>query len=197
MDPLNSKSLKSSLSEEDACNPLYWYPRNLPEHCYFKITLKPGPKPAPAILPVPLPSQQFPMGPMPPMFPVLPPYPISPGYPMPLPMPMSPPSMPPMPLPFGIPLAPSNPMLPVAGVPAMVYPGFSHYRPQYQVGMVPGIPGMVTHDGGINILPFSDAYADLLEKHKQKMIRKKIKRVLDNYDGYSGRRGGRRRRYRN
>lgn len=61
--------------------------------------------------------------------------------------------------------------------------------------MVPGIPGLVSPDGGINILPFSDAYADMLEKHKQKMIRKRLQKLLNEYDKYpwkSRRKGNRR-----
>lgn len=50
--------------------------------------------------------------------------------------------------------------------------------------MVPGIPGLVSPDGGINILPFSDAYSDMLEKHKQKMIRKHLQKLISEYDNF-------------
>lgn len=61
--------------------------------------------------------------------------------------------------------------------------------------MGPGLPGLVAEDGGINIMPFSDAYADLLEGHKQKMVRIRLQKVLDEYDRHK-KKVGRRRRYR-
>lgn len=178
MDPLIGKPLKNKPPGQDLCNPLYWYPRTIPEHCYFKDKLKPdgsNPMSKPLPVPVPMPPQLFPI-PMPPMYPLVPTsYPKPPDFPMPMP--------PPMPLPFGVPLAPTNPMLPTAGVPAYSYPTlFPLYREKQQAGMVPGIPGLVTHDGGINIMPFSDAYADMFEEYKQRIIRKKIQKVLDDYD---------------
>lgn len=57
-------------------------------------------------------------------------------------------------------------------------------QPHSGIGVVPGIPGLVSPDGGINIMPFSDAYSDMLEKHKQKMIRKRLQKLLNEYDRY-------------
>ncbi|CAB3225191.1 unnamed protein product [Arctia plantaginis] len=182
---------------EDPCNPLYWYPRAIPEYCYNEKEMIPKPdifqQPIPMPIPVPLP---------PPM-----------KLPQPVPFPQLVPSFMPAiyPLPFGIPLAPTNPMLPIAGFPYPPSPEympkptpplmpppppkpllpspFATYVPPYGIqrrglSMVPGLPGLVSPNGGINILPFSDAYADLLEKHKQKMIRKRLQKLLDEYDKY-------------
>lgn len=194
---------------EDPCNQLYWYPRAIPEYCYTKKEILPKADmfqhPIPMPIPVPLP----------------PPMPL-PG-PVPLPQ-LFPPFLPAIyPLPFGIPLAPTNPMLPIAGFPYPPVPEyitkptpplipppllqspFASYIPPYGIqrrglSMVPGLPGLVSPSGGINILPFQDAYADLLEKHKQKMIRKRLQKLLDEYDRYpyngsheSSRRGNARR----
>ncbi|CAG4929793.1 unnamed protein product [Parnassius apollo] len=173
---MNTRKLHSTLPKgEDPCNPLYWYPRNIPKYCDFqKIPkpVKPENRPLPMPIPVPLP---------------LPP----PNAIVPLP----PPSLIPPPLPFGVPLAPPSPMMPVVGIPypAPPNPGFSamFHNPiipsvygNQKAAMVPGLPGIVTHDGGINILPFSDAYSDLLEKQKQKMLRRKLQRILKDYEDF-------------
>lgn len=189
---------------DNPCNPLYWYPRQIPEYCYHikGIKSKPpsnrDPRPIPMPIPIPIPPIPAPIPvPAPPILPPIIPQPI-------MPLPYS--------LPFGIPLAPTNPMLPVAGIPLPpqgmyppqpIYPPlppiglppqvaspFATYVPPYGIhrrpmSMVPGLPGLVAPDGGINILPFSDAYADLLEKHKQKMIRRRLQKLLDEYDTYN------------
>ncbi|XP_075990922.1 uncharacterized protein LOC142986350 isoform X2 [Anticarsia gemmatalis] len=192
---------------DDLCHPLYWYPRKVPDFCFYRKKIVDGPcltEDSPPIpMPIPIPS------PVP-----VPPMPV-PGIPIPapgIPMPgyQVPAGAVPYPLPFGIPLAPSYPMLPVASIgnimPAVplpaplpppvtpapappIIPRFPAYIPPYGVhrrsmSMVPGLPGLVAPDGGINILPFSDAYADLLEKHKQKMIRLRLQKLLDEYDGF-------------
>ncbi|XP_014369684.2 sulfated surface glycoprotein 185-like [Papilio machaon] len=176
MDIQKSKKYNIIPKVEDPCNPLYWYPRPIPDYCYFNNgpkTEKPIIGPIP--MPIPVPVFPKPIGPVP----LLPPPP-SPLVPAPLPV--------------GVPFAP-NPMMPVSsGVaypiasnplppPFLPYNTYASYGNQ-QAGMVPGIRGIVTHDGGINILPFSDAYSDMLEKHKQKMIRRKLQRVLDDYEDY-------------
>ncbi|KPI91923.1 hypothetical protein RR46_08349 [Papilio xuthus] len=175
MDIQNSKKYNTIPKGEDPCNPLYWYPRRIPDYCYFKTgpkTEKPITGPIP--MPIPVPVFPKPIGPVP----LLPP----------------PPPIIQAPLPVGVPFAP-NPMMPVSsGVaypiasnapppPFLPYNTYASYGNQ-QAGMVPGIRGIVTRDGGINILPFSDAYSDMLEKQKQKMIRRKLQRVLDDYEDY-------------
>ncbi|KOB69520.1 Uncharacterized protein OBRU01_14405 [Operophtera brumata] len=198
MDPLAQKPLKPFLPGEDPCNPLYWYPKPIPEYCNKPkqpavprqpLPLPPQPLPSP---PQPLPFR--PMMPIPPiaipvpypMPPLMPPYPPQPipcfpsAEPQFLPPPMPqflPPPMLQIPAPYGVPLVPTNPMVPFAGMP---YPPI--FPPRPQAGLVPGIPGLVSQDGGINILPFSDVYSDMLEKHKQKMIRKRLQKVLDEYE---------------
>lgn len=209
MDPLNFRPLPNAWPKgEDPCNPLYWYPRNIPEYCqYNKVTPKiveatPVP-PLPMPIPVPIPvlprlpiAPSLPMQPvpMPPPMPMPPPIPMPMLPPMPIPMPQIPqflpmpnpfPVMPP--LPYGIPIQPFSPMLPVGGIP---YPGYppplGSLLPPYGIesrgAMVPGLPGLVSPDGGINVLPFSDAYSELLEKHKQKMIRKKMEKIIAKYE---------------
>ncbi|KAH9637298.1 hypothetical protein HF086_006942, partial [Spodoptera exigua] len=244
---------------EDPCNPLYWYPKPIPEFCNYRNMPTPPPsdgsdKPVPVPIPVPLPP------PIPIPVPVLPPpvvHPTVPSDPLP-PIAVPHPIMPlPIPLPFGIPLAPTNPMVPVAGIPlpppqmapspepcpppppysvpyspsfgppyrspfspavqpplpfAQFYPPMSPYPAAYPspypapypqpyaapyaapypapypmpphkgIGMVPGIPGLVSPDGGVNIMPFSDAYSDMLEMHKQKMIRRRMQKMLEDYE---------------
>ncbi|CAF4744735.1 unnamed protein product [Pieris macdunnoughi] len=160
LDSLAMKNFKEKPGE-DPCNPLYWYPRHIPEYCQYRAPNKPDIKlPIQVPLPVPLP--------------------LVPPMPVPLPIP---------PLPYGVPIVPSNPMIPI--VPNLYYPPISSHSapfyPQPQAAMVPGISGIVSRDGGINILPFSDAYADMLEKHKNNMIRRKLERLLDRFDEYPNR----------
>ncbi|XP_047544400.1 formin-like protein 2 [Vanessa atalanta] len=121
-------------------------------------------KPVPAMIPLPAPPPLLPI-PLPLPAPIPPPLPAP--FPPPLPSPYPPliPAMPPLPF---MPFEPySNPMIP-------------SYSPAFppQVGMVPGLPGIVSDDGVINILPFSDVYADVLEKHKDRMIRRKLSKLL-------------------
>ncbi|KAJ8737733.1 hypothetical protein PYW08_000328 [Mythimna loreyi] len=217
---------------EDPCNPLFWYPHQIPEYCHFRQMSTPPTEPWPELpipIPVPIPAP-LPMLPPPEVPPLVMPPHVMPPEPFP-PIPVPHPVMPlPMPLPFGIPLAPTNAMVPVAGVPLpppppvfpmpmppqyplpypppygspypppvpapypppfpAPYPG--PYPPPYPspypmpprngLGMVPGIPGLVSPDGGINIMPFSDAYSDMLENHKQKMIRRRLRKFLNNYE---------------
>ncbi|XP_046977631.1 leucine-rich repeat extensin-like protein 6 [Vanessa cardui] len=152
-------------SSFDPCNPLYWYPRHIPEYCNFRTTEKPDPAMIPLLDPPPLQPIPLPMpAPIPPPLPVPFPPPLPPQYP-PL---IS--GMPPSPfMPFGLPY--SNPMFP-------------NYSPAFpaQIGMVPGLPGIVSDDGGINILPFSDVYADVLEKHKNRMVRRRLNKFLDSQE---------------
>ncbi|XP_063634229.1 uncharacterized protein LOC134804861 isoform X2 [Cydia splendana] len=173
MDPLNLVPSKPHLRGEDPCKPLYWYPRQIPDYCY-------APKPDVAPMPLPLP-------PLPPPVPLPMPL-LPPPMPLPVPMPMYlpmpgplalPPPMPglmplppyaaPAPIPLGSPAFPPN-LLPGPAIPAI------------QRGLVPGVEGLVSPDGAINILPFSDAYSELLEKHKQKMIRRRLQKLLDEYE---------------
>nr|XP_021187887.2 uncharacterized protein LOC110374491 [Helicoverpa armigera] len=256
--------LNDTRTGDDPCNPLYWYPKNIPEYCNFRKLPTPPTVPRPEIpIPVPIPVPIPPHLPIPmpiippPVIPpiMMPPDITPPGPPPPIMLPH--PVMPlPMPLPFGIPLAPTNPMVPVAGIPLppppvypMAYPppypapypspygspyphpmspplpyppSISHHLPYHSpiappfpsplpgpfpgplpgpfpglpphfsspfpvpprrgIGLVPGIPGLVSPDGGINIMPFSDAYSDMLEKHKQKMIRRRLQKMLSEYD---------------
>lgn len=177
MDPLPSKP---KMRVSDPCNPLYWFPKNIPEYCYYPKPPSPVPAPPSPLIPFPIP--------LPPQMPFVMPVAYPPMFP-----PMVPPaSMPP--LPFGVPIAPSNPMLPVAGIPypppalpAPIGPPLPPSLPTHTVqlaGMVPGLPGLVSSDGGINVLPFSDAYSDVLEKQKNKLIRKKMRKVLRDYEYY-------------
>ncbi|KAJ0183758.1 hypothetical protein K1T71_000181 [Dendrolimus kikuchii] len=201
---------------ENPCNPLYWYPKPIPEHCFVST---PAPKPAavvvPAPVPVPIPIQPLPVSFIPPMpkippMPVIPPIPPLmppfPAPPLPLPVPLVPlPPIPsidthsPEPLPFGVPMIPGMPAPPIPRIPYPAYPpsapyGYPNigyeipniaygipniYMGRRQVGMVPGLPGLVSPDGGINILPFSDVYADMFERYKQKTITKKLKKMGD------------------
>ncbi|XP_063394440.1 inverted formin-2-like isoform X2 [Cydia fagiglandana] len=176
MDLLNLVPSTPHLRGEDPCKPLYWYPRQIPDYCY-------APKPDVAPMPLPLPP------PPPPMLLPLPP------PPMPLPLPMPPPPMPlpmPMYLPMPGPLALPPPIpglmpLPQYAAPAPMPLGSPAYPPNLlpgpiQRGLVPGVEGLVSPDGAINILPFSDAYSELLEKHKQKMIRRRLQKLLDEYE---------------
>ncbi|XP_034839136.1 uncharacterized protein [Maniola hyperantus] len=200
MDPIKMNSIKSKMPpDEDPCNPLYWYPRNIPEFCNFANTPRPvsseeppiGPAPSPPLPPV-APPVLVPM--MPPPVPVLPP-PV-PILPQPIPILPSPPLIARAP---SLPLFPAPPPAPLISISSNPYPyshinpisGFSPhllpYHPSFQrpqTGFVPGMHGLVTKDGGINIMPFSDAYADMLEKHKNKMIRRKLHKILDKYEYY-------------
>lgn len=145
-------------SNDDPCNPLYWYPKNIPDYCSSISTLKPFPSENinPFLIPTDLPPPPIPFPQMP-VIPVpFPQIPIMPG-----------PSLPTMP--YGVPYP----------VP-MLHSFYPHFRPK--LGMVPGLPGIVSSDGGINIMPFSDAYADMLEKHKNKMIRKRLHKIIDKYE---------------
>ncbi|CAH0716458.1 unnamed protein product, partial [Brenthis ino] len=168
MDPLNHKlSYKYNSNLEDPCNPLYWYPKNIPEYCQFRINIAPNRHEHP-VTSIPLPEPPRPSLPqlLPPVLPIAPP----------LIMPPPPPLLP------IISMLPSAPLLPEFNIrPKSPY---NIMLPQSQAGMVPGLPGIVSRDGGINIMPFSDAYADMLEKHKNKMIRKKLRKIVNKYDYY-------------
>ncbi|XP_031767190.1 uncharacterized protein LOC116413267 [Galleria mellonella] len=173
MDPLNIRSTQDTWHRgKDPCNTLYWYPKQIPNYCYI-TTPKPeiGAPRVPIPLPIPVPLPLAPMFPAPPA----------------------------LPLPYGIPVAPSNPMLPIAGVPysAPIVP--FQYQPYYrrnQLGMVPGLPGLVTRDRGINIMPFSDVYSDLMEKQKKKMLTEKLWQIFKAYDDYPWHRRIRSKKYR-
>lgn len=157
---------------------------------------EPMPIPLPEIppLPIPLPIMPLPM-PLPFGIPLAPTNPMVPvaGIPLPpppLPMPFPPHQYPQLYLPpYAAPPFPYPPM------PAPYPPSFPQPSPPYAppypspypipprgMGMVPGIPGIVSPDGGINIMPFSDAYSDMLEAHKQKMIRRRMKKLLEEYE---------------
>ncbi|RVE45062.1 hypothetical protein evm_010296 [Chilo suppressalis] len=180
MDPLNFRPLPDK-DQMDPCNPLYWYPKAIPEYCYLRSTPKPqrveapeGVVPLPIPVPIPMPNIVPPI--QPPIIQPMPVVDLTPQYPVPIPI------IPPLPpVPFGVPLVPSNPMMPVAGIP---YPpsSYPYPYPSQQIGMVPGIRGIVSEDGGINILPFSDVYSDMLESHKNKMLRKRLRKLLGDYD---------------
>ncbi|XP_045784864.1 proline-rich extensin-like protein EPR1 [Maniola jurtina] len=188
MDSIKMNSIKSVPPGEDPCNPLYWYPRNIPEFCNFDNTARPVSSEEPPIAhtsPPAVPPVLVPM--MPPPVPILP---------QPIPM------LPHPSLIAGVsplPLFPAPPSAPLISIPSNPYP-YSHinpisafsphllpYHPSFQrppTGFVPGMHGLVTKDGGINIMPFSDAYADMLEKHKNKVIRRKLHKILDKYEHY-------------
>ncbi|KAI5641386.1 hypothetical protein NE865_06424 [Phthorimaea operculella] len=163
MDDIKQRYLdgeKKFLRREDPCNPLYWYPRNIPESCMHKdppmLPKTESPPPEPVPIPVPIAPHPYPVpAPMP--------------YPMPMPFPMPPSPFPMPPAPFPMPPSPF-PMPP----PPFPMP--------HSYGFVPGVPGMVSRDGGINVLPFSDVYSDMLEKHKQKMIRKEMQHIIEKYN---------------
>ncbi|CAK1554139.1 unnamed protein product [Leptosia nina] len=172
MNSLDMRNLKENMF--DPCNPPYWYPRNIPEYCYYRVPNKPVPGKTPIKVPLPVPLPIFPS------VPHMPPIP---------PPPMAPPFFVP-PLPYGVPLAPTAPMIPM--IPNQFMPPIMGQYPfpelsRPQAAMVPGVPGMVSPDGGINILPFSDVYSDMLENHRNKMIRKKLERLLDEFDEYPNR----------
>ncbi|XP_050360612.1 uncharacterized protein LOC126780306 [Nymphalis io] len=152
-------------SKVDPCNPLYWYPKNIPDYCNFRTSEKP----VPAMIPLPAP---------PPVLSIPPPVlSIPPPFPAPFP-----PSLP-LPYPQLIPAMPALSPLMLYGLPYS-NPKFPSYSPAFhsQASMVPGVPGIVSNDGGINIMPFSDVYADVLEKHKDRMIRRKLNKILDSYE---------------
>ncbi|XP_013184805.1 uncharacterized protein LOC106130502 [Amyelois transitella] len=252
---IDMTTAKSTKTKNDECNPLYWYPRHMPDHCYVKDPAPLLPQPIPIPIPVQMPPvavpypppQPYPYLPMPLSQPVpwgSPSIPMAPqpmGYPQ---IPWAPPSMPTVPqqfpvippqtnptnsscfcppclvpgilfppppvptdpcqcppcppcppppliypqeIPYGIPLNPTLPMLPQSALsylpparpplPPPIMPA-----PVPNVGMVPGIPGIVSKDGGINVLPFSDAYADILEKHKNKQFRRKYSKLIKDYE---------------
>lgn len=172
MDPIVQRP-KDGQPRFDPCNPLYWYPRQIPEYCYYRPTAQPPMiPPIPLPLPVPVPVPQ----PAPPI-----PLPIPIPAPIPAPAPVMPPLISPQPIPI---IAPWNPIMPMSGLPPPVMPPFyGAYQPP-QAGLVPGIPGIVSRDGGINIMPFSDVYSDLLEKHANKLTRRKIRKLLKRYREY-------------
>ncbi|XP_023953100.2 merozoite surface protein CMZ-8-like [Bicyclus anynana] len=197
MDNIKMSSMNNKLPPgADPCNPLYWYPRAIPDFCEFDSTITPpSSEEPPADLPqsppvlIPMPPPPLPI--LPPPLPILPPpYPMLPP-PIPiLPMPNSPLNGPPPP----IPLFPAHPS---SSISVLSNPySYSHlnpvssqdsisYYPSYlrpSTGFVPGIHGLVTKDGGINIMPFSDVYADMLQKHKNKMVRRKLQKILDKYE---------------
>lgn len=200
MDPLNQRPLEN---KDNPCNPLYWYPRDIPEYCnkpnVFPDDPKPPasppqlPPPLPVPIPVPMPPQPVPV-PIPAPFPPIPipipapvpaPMPLFPPMPMPAPfMPLPPPLpvFPTPPLPYGIPIIPTNPMVPIGGFPYPYMPPPPMLQQGPPAGMVPGLPGLVSPDGGINILPFSDAYTEVMERHRQKMLRKKLEKLIKEYD---------------
>lgn len=207
MDSLIQKPLEK---KDNPCNPLYWYPRDIPEYCNkpkpaphddFKPPA-PLPPPVPVPIPIPMPPQPVPVPilPPPPPIPIPIPFPVPFPGPIPAPMPLFPPMpmpapflhMPPPipafptpPLPYGVPLIPTNPMVPVGGFPYPYMPPPPMFQPGPPAGMVPGVPGIVSPDGGINILPFSDAYTDLIERHKRNMISKKLAILLKEYESKS------------
>lgn len=194
MDPLNFKPLPDK-QDPNPCNPLYWYPQAVPDYCFktpnYEAPARPPPTTA-APLPVPVPV------PVPLPLPIPLPYPPI-SYPMPYPAPYppmlppapAPPPMPPVPSPYGIPVPP-NPLLPMPGVPFPPLPPYPAPPMSRQAGMVPGIPGLVSEDGGINILPFSDVFTDMVEEKKNKLIRKRYKQLVKDYEDYPW---GRRRRH--
>ncbi|XP_049885492.1 uncharacterized protein LOC126380256 [Pectinophora gossypiella] len=215
MDSLAQKHRTNSPNGEDPCNPLFWYPNKIPDHCYSKTSPRPPDKRPANTFPLPIP---VPVAPPPIPMPMPLPAPI-PAAPIPAPMPMPAPApglpgpmlaVPPMPaavpvpippIPYGIPIAPTHPMLPVFPqpypYPPQPFPAFPPF-PTYPIppiyhqgppaGFVPGLPGLVSPDGGINILPFTDVYSEILEKHKQKMMKKQIEKMMEKYENYPKRR---------
>lgn len=186
---------------DDPCNPLYWYPKPIPDYCFISKSTS---KPIPAPVPVPVPVQAIPPPCIPPMS-VIRPFPsYVPPYisAQPIPFPVS--SIPLQPIPpkhiqperlrFGVHMIPAMPAPGIlsalndpCGSPNIPY-GASNMPvrtirlyPGRHVGMVPGLPGLVSPNGGINILPFSDAYADVFERYKQQIITKKLKKKFNNY----------------
>ncbi|CAH2209523.1 jg22408 [Pararge aegeria aegeria] len=186
---------------EDPCNPLYWYPRNIPEYCKFANTVRQASsEEPPAANPLPpAPSMLIPMPPhplslLPPPVPILPPpLPILPSAPLiagPSPIIAGSSSLFPAPRSASVISISSNPYPyshenPISAYNSLPYQNSFPYYPSLQrspTGFVPGMHGLVTRDGGINIMPFSDIYADMLEKHKNKMIRRKLHKILDKYN---------------
>ncbi|KAL4704325.1 hypothetical protein ACJJTC_012901 [Scirpophaga incertulas] len=158
----------------DPCNQLYWYPKPIPDYCYRNVlpsspnqNIKKNPPlppensvkipPQSGVIPLPVPVPV----PLPQMIPIAP-----------IPQPPFVANLPPV----GLPLPPN---LPITGV---AYPQ-NPYLGQ-QIGMVPGIPGLVSKHGGVNIMPFSDIYSDMLDKFKNKMMRKRLHKVLNDYEDY-------------
>ncbi|XP_026333425.1 vegetative cell wall protein gp1-like [Hyposmocoma kahamanoa] len=196
MDPLNQKPRRD---KDDPCNPLYWYPRDIPEYCYKPREPEPAPlplplpPPLPVPIPVPMPPQPVPV-PVPAPYPPIPapipgpiPAPMSlfPGMPMSAPfMPLPPPVpvFPTLPLPYGIPIIPTNPMVPIGGFPYPYMPQPPMFSQGPPAPMLPKVPGLVSPDGGINILPFTDVYTDMMERHNQKMLKKKLEKLIKQYE---------------
>ncbi|OWR50466.1 hypothetical protein KGM_203977 [Danaus plexippus plexippus] len=181
MDTIRFNPQETKPPDENSCNPLYWYPRNIPEYCYFK----------PPVISITTESTHSSCATdriLPPLIPVPPPpiYPVPPILPLPPPMVPGLPSLPiAPPIPYNIFQPPLVPIQP----PQMSYDHVQLQPPHYpypiqgsQAGFMPGLPGLVTRNGGINIMPFSDAYADMLEKHKNKVIRKKLQRIIHKYE---------------
>ncbi|CAG9138139.1 unnamed protein product [Plutella xylostella] len=179
----------SQRRKDDPCNSLYWYPKHVPDYCYNRTEAPtttteppppppPMPAPMPAYMPYPVPSVMVPAPPplVLPMPAPPPQYMMAPPAPPPQYM-MAPPAPPPQYM-----MAPSAPI----GIPLP----FNHFLPppmfQRTAGLVPGIPGLVSNDGGINILPFSDIYSDMMERHKQKVISSKLKDLMDEYEDFGG-----------
>lgn len=91
----------------------------------------------------------------------------------------------PIPIPLPIPLLPAPSFSP-SYINLPTYPDFTqdvYSSPilSQPYGFVPPLPGLVTHDGGINILPFSDAYSDLLDKIKRRKLDRNIRKLLHRY----------------
>lgn len=193
MDPLNQRPRND---KEDLCNTLYWYPRDLPDFCYKPRELEPvplppsPPLPLPVPIPVPMPPQPVPL-PIPAPYPPIPapspvpipaPIPLFPGMPIPAPfMPLPPPMpiFPTQPLPYGIPIIPTNPMVPVGGYPYPYMPPFlpSVFLQGPSVSMLSRVPGFMSPDGGINILPFTDVYTDVMEEYNTRNLQRRNRRV--------------------
>lgn len=157
---------------EDPCNPPYWYPRYIPEYCLEKTERKPKLHPPPAV-PIPVPH--------PVALPAI--YPISNSLPMNYPPSQILPNVP-VPIARSLPIGGPYSILPVMGFPGESYQLF---RSHQQIGMVPGLPGIVSPDGGVNILPFSDAYSDLLEKHERRVLKERMQKVLRDHKRFSWR----------
>lgn len=167
MDPLDFRHRYEIPKGEDPCHPLYWYPRHIPDYCYYKIP------PHSIIVPEVTPCPVKP----PPVAAVT----VASSDPIPIPVPIALPILPPSPVmqvPFPMPY-PIPPMFPP--IPPNMY---SPPLVSQDIGFVPPVPGIVSHDGGINILPFSDVYADVLERKKQKLITKRLREILEDYNDF-------------
>lgn len=111
--------------------------------------------------------------------------------PVPVPPPLVAPALPPPlsvePLPFGVPISATNPMLPVAAIPypsrpSYPVPPYAYLRPP---GVFAGRPvASQDPEKGINIYPVANAYANMLEHRKNKIMRKRLQSIIDDYDEY-------------